>query len=300
MKRIFARFVLSATVLAASLSSAQAQAPSGRGLLSLGRKPATEGASRPSPMPTPVMNDNSVELAAMESRTITIPAAGSAVAGQGVPSAQLINSRNLVIDFELKGLGPSGIGTVELWYTRNGQTWRKFAGLPQTQSPFVLDVTEDGLFGFSVVAKNGMGIGKSPPQPGDAPQVWVDVDTTKPEVHLVSTEAGVDESGRTLTLHWTATDRNLVPRPITLSYAERPEGPWVPFVTNLENSGVYTWHMSPGLPSRVLVRVEAVDRIGNLSEDRSMMPSPLDLTRPSVTIRNVSRNGVIIQQTGGR
>src|SRR5262249_43710901 len=152
------------------------------------------------------------------------------------PSVQMVNSRSLVIDFELKGLGPSGVGEVELWYTRNGQTWRKFSGAAQSQSPFTVEVTEDGVYGFTVVASNGMGFGKTPPQPGDVPQVWVDVDTTKPEVHLQSTQAGVDASGRTLTLRWAATDRNLVTRPITLSYAENAQGPWIPFATNLDNS----------------------------------------------------------------
>src|SRR5262249_32594899 len=149
----------------------------------------------------------------------------------------------------LKGMGPSGIGAVELWYTRNGQIWYKYNGEgTQTQSPFIVEVAEDGLYGFTVVACNGVGIGKRAPQPGDAPQIWVDVDTTKPEVHLLITQAGADETGRTLTLRWTALDRNLVARPITLSYAERPQGPWIPFATNLENQGEYTWHISSGLP----------------------------------------------------
>ena len=295
MRRISAPLLLSAVVLAGSLATARGQGPAAsRVAFGYGRKmpPAP-----PAPMPAPVVQDSSVELAALESRTISVPATGSA--GSGTPSVQSVNCRSLVIDFELKGLGTSGIGSVELWYTRNGQIWRKYPGPAQSSSPFVVDVTEDGLYGFTVVAKNGMGIGKAPPRPGDPPHVWVDVDTTRPEVHLLSTQAGVDESGRTLTLRWTATDRNLVARPITLSYAENPQGPWMPFATNLDNSGFYSWRMSPGLPSQVLVRVEATDRVGNISGDQSAMPAPLDLTRPTAMIKNVSRNGIVIQQAGG-
>src|SRR5262249_50746928 len=166
MKRISTRLLLSAAVLAGSLSTASAQTASGRGLFNFGRKPQTAVASRPASTPSSAINDSSIELAAMEARTITIPAGPSASAPRQVaPSVQLVNCRSLVIDFELKGLGPSGVGGVELWYTRNGQTWRKFGGPPQMQSPFVVDVTEDGLYGFTVVATNGMGLGKTPPQP---------------------------------------------------------------------------------------------------------------------------------------
>jgi hypothetical protein len=246
--------------------------------------------------PQAPMQDSAVELATMESRTVTVPPlAGQG--GVGGPPMQAVNCRSLVIDFELKGLGSSGVGSVELWYTRNGQIWRKYPGPSQTQSPFVVDVTEDGLYGFIVLAKNGMGIGKAPPRTGDVPHVWIDVDTSKPEVHLLNTQAGVDENGRTMSLRWTATDRNLVARPITLSYAETPQGPWIPFATNLENSGYYTWRMSPGLPAQVLVRVEATDRVGNVGSDQSTLPAPLDLTRPTAMIKNVTRNGVVIQQT---
>jgi hypothetical protein len=311
MKRFSTALLLSAVTLAGSLTAAHGQATAGRSPYgyvnnwppAYGGAPA--GTSSPAagqrlvPVAAPAPAEAPVDLPAMEARTIVIPGTAdrtdAALAG---PSVQVVNSRNLIIDFELKGLGPSGVGEVELWYTRNGQSWRKFSGATQMQSPFTVDVTEDGLYGFVVVASNGMGLGKTPPKPGDVPQVWVDVDTTKPEVHLLGTQAGVEGNARTLTLRWSATDRNLVAKPITLSYSENAQGPWIPFATNLDNTGFYTWHMSSGLPAQVLVKVEATDRIGNIGEDQSTMPTPLDLTKPTVTIKNVSRNGTI-QQTEG-
>jgi hypothetical protein len=241
----------------------------------------------------------------MEPATINIdPNAGAlgttghSTTGMAIPGVQLVNSKHLIIAFDVKGTGPSGLGTVELFYTLNGQTWRKYGGGAQSQSPFVVDVADDGLYGFSVVAKNGVGLGKMPPVPGEAPQVWVEVDTMRPEVHLLGTQAGIDATGRTLSLRWTATDKNLVARPVTLSYAERAEGPWMPFATNVENCGHYTWHMSPGLPNQVLLKIEATDRVGNVGTDQTAMPAPVDLTRPEATITAISRNGVI-QQTKG-
>jgi hypothetical protein len=210
----------------------------------------------------------------------------------------MVNSRSLVIDFDMKDLGPSGVGDVELWYTRNGQTWAKSPGLPQQNSPFILEASEDGLYGFTVVARNGLGLAKPAPQPGEAPQMWVDVDTSKPEVHLLGTQVGGDDSGRTITFRWTATDRNLVAHPISMAYADRPEGPWIPFAMNLDNTGSYTWHPSSGLSGRLLVRVQAIDRVGNMGSDQTIMPDSQDLARPTATVRNVSRNGVIVPVKG--
>jgi len=122
----------------------------------------------------------------------------------------------------------------------------------------------------------------------------VDVDTEKPDIHLLSTEAGIDENGRTLTIRWSATDRNLVARPVTLFYADNPDGVWMPFAMNLENTGHYVWRMSPGMPSRVLVRISATDRVGNLGQDQSMMAAPIDGSTPTVTIKDIKRNGVIV------
>ncbi|MBV9126285.1 MAG: hypothetical protein JO112_23290 [Planctomycetes bacterium] len=246
--------------------------------------------------PEQALANPSTEVASLETATVTIHPNDQELPGRmevGGPSVQLVNSRNLVLDFEVKGTGPSGVGNVELWYTRNGQIWQKHRAASQVQSPFTIDVPEDGLYGFTVVAVNGVGLSRNPPHPGDVPQVWVEVDTLKPEVHLLSTKVGVDEMGRTLSLRWTATDKNLPARPITLYYAEQADGVWTPFATNLENSGHYVWHMSSGLPSQVLVRVDATDRVGNVGGDQSSMPTPMDLTRPSAEITHVGRNGTI-------
>jgi hypothetical protein len=256
--------------------------------------PVPQPAAMPVVTETMTMVDSSVELAAMQTATVTIdPNATSRGASAGGPPIQLVNSRSLVLDFELKGVGASGLGNIELYYTRNGQIWHKHNGPVPSQSPIPVDVSEDGLYGFTVVASNGVGLGRTPPQPGDPPQIWVEVDTTKPEVKLLSTQAGVDVNGRTLTLRWTATDKNLVNRPITLSYAEQAQGPWTPFATNVDNTGLYTWHMSPGLPNQVLLKVEATDRIGNVGDDQSAMPAPIDLSRPQAILMKASRNGVL-------
>jgi hypothetical protein len=252
-------------------------------------------APTPAPQPMQAPAEPPAEFVATPTPTVTIdPGAATRSPGSGGPAVQVINSKSLLLDFELKGVGPSGLGGVELWYTRTGQIWHKYEGALPTQSPIPVDVAHDGLYGFTIVVSNGVGLGRTPPQPGEPPQMWVEVDTTRPEVKLVSTQAAVDESGRTLIVRWTAADKNLVARPITLSYAEGAQGPWLPFATNVENTGVYVWHMSPGLPNSVLVKVEATDRVGNVGEDQSTQPAPIDLSRPQAALIKATRNGTLL------
>src|SRR5262249_33188406 len=170
--------LVSAALLGGTLSAARAANPPRWFLFDFGRPKTVQVPANPGKT---VIHDPALELIAQQQRTVTVQA--PAGTGPAAPNVRMVNSRSLVIEFEVKDMGPSGIGTVELWYTRDGQTWAKSPGMPQRQSPFVLDVSEDGLYGFSVVASNGMGIGKTMPLPGGVPQMWGDVDTTQPGDH---------------------------------------------------------------------------------------------------------------------
>jgi hypothetical protein len=245
-------------------------------------------------IPTMMTDGMIVEASAVAPAAVAIHQGGAfADTGAGIPNIRLVNTRSLVLNFDVQGTGSSGVGNVELWYTRNGQQWQKYQGGNQTQSPFAIDVPEDGLYGFSAVAVSGVGMVRHRPQPGDAPQVWIEADTTKPDVRILGTQAGADETGRTLTVRWSATDKNLGPRPITLYYAGAGQTTWAPFATNLPNTGHFTWRLAPGLPAQVLVRIEATDRVGNTGADQTNMPSPVDLARPSAVITGVANNGIM-------
>src|SRR5262249_31386977 len=159
------------------------------------------------------------------------------------------------VNYEVKDVGPSGVSGVELWYTQDGsKTWKKRDVPPQTQPPYIIEVNDEGLYGFTLLAKNGIGLSKDPPQAGDLPQVWVEVDLTKPVVHLSAVNARCSGKSQCVVIHWTAADKNLGPRPITLSYALKPEGPWNPIATNLENTGRYEWPLPADVPCRFLIR----------------------------------------------
>ena len=210
----------------------------------------------------------------------------------GDQGIHLVNNKRISLNYEIKEVGPSRVSLVELWLTRDGRNWQKFkedTGNGQTgpQPPFIVEVNEEGQYGFTLLARSGVGLGERPPQVGDPPQIWVEVDLTKPVVGIKSVDPPRSVDDRNLTISWSATDKNLSRQPITLSYAEQADGQWTPIASNLENTGRYVWAMPANVPFRLYVRVEAADRAGNIGSAQTANPILVDLSKPKVTITTV-------------
>jgi hypothetical protein len=204
----------------------------------------------------------------------------------------LVNSKRISLNYELKEVGPSKVSLVELWVTRDGRTWQKFKedtgnGQTSPQPPFIVEVSDEGQYGFTLIARSGVGLGERPPQVGDAPQVWVEVDLTKPVVRIQNIDPPRSVEDRNLTITWSASDKNLGRQPITISYSELAEGPWTPIAANLENNGRYVWPMPLNLPFRIFVKVEAADRAGNIGSAQTANPILVDLSKPKVNITTI-------------
>ena len=90
-----------------------------------------------------------------------------------------------------------------------------------------------------------------------------------------------------LSINWSARDKNLGNDPITLSYAEQPKGPWKTIADKLSNSGRFVWALPEQVPYQFYVRVEAVDRAGNIGEAITAELVKVDLATPKVKILNV-------------
>jgi hypothetical protein len=202
-------------------------------------------------------------------------------------SVRVVNSKRFNLDYEVRDVGSSGVAGVELWYTQDGNTWHKHDAKLHHRSPYVIEVAEEDLYGFTLVAHTGSGLSGRVPRTGDAPQVWVEVDVTRPAVRLLDVQPGTGAEAGTLDVLWQATDKNLDPHPITLSYAESADGPWAPIAAHLENTGRYAWHMPAGVPARLLVRIEALDRAGNVGAAQTPAPLAADVTLPTTSIRDV-------------
>jgi hypothetical protein len=202
------------------------------------------------------------------------------------PGKLWVNSTKIKLNYEVKEAGPSGVKAVELWYTRDGRTWDKYEER-EPKPPYAFEVHEEGIYGFTLLVRSGVGLSERPPRSGDPPQVWVEVDLTNPVVHWVNVDVGRGSDSGWLTITWKATDKNLGREPISLYYAKERQGPWTPIAARVENSGRYRWQMPEGIPYSFLVRVEATDQAGNRAVLDTPQPVLVDLAQPKGLILGV-------------
>lgn len=203
-------------------------------------------------------------------------------------TAQPINTRRFHLDYGIDSIDPSGVQRVDLWMTRDlGRTWTNWGTDPDTTSPFPVEVEEPGLYGFQIVIQSRDGLTGRPPQRGEAPDILVQVDTDAPRVEITKVPYGRGAEAGQLIIEWVATDPLMTLRPITLSYADQPTGPWTIIEKGLRNTGRYGWKAGADVPRKVYLRIEAADRAGNIGI--STLSQPIDLSGliPRARIRSV-------------
>ena len=215
-------------------------------------------------------------------RTPTLP---------GLPPGErprMVNSRTFELAYDVDSVGPSGIGRVELWGTRDaGQSWRRFTVENGKRSPLVVKVDDEGLYGFRAVVTNGAGIGGKPPKNGDTPDIWIGVDLTKPTARIVAAAPGVNSEAGRLIISWQADDLMLAARPVSLLFSQTRGGPWTPIASGMENTGRYAWLLDSHMPGQVYLRLEVRDEAGNIGIHEPPEAVVIDQSHPTVRIRDV-------------
>jgi hypothetical protein len=267
-------------------------------------RPASVGADAPR---LPAAKDNqlgmenpgtAIRQVASESRSdkAVLPASAEAV-GNALPetrspegnrssevSHQLINSTHATLAYQIDQPGPNGVGRVEVWMTRDkGQTWQFLCLDPDRTSPVEIDLPGDGLYGLSLAVGNGAGAA-APPAPGELPDWWVEVKTSKPIAQITS----VHPDNGAMIITWTVTDSCLKPEPIDLYYSARPDGPWLPIARGLRNDGSYRWTMSAVNLGEIYVRMEVTDRAGNVAECQTSQPVVRDSMKPKAHVIGIA------------
>jgi len=212
----------------------------------------------------------------------------------GVEQRRFVNTKRVTMNCELHEVGPSGVALVELWYTHDARSWnrgpeyRLVPGDDKDKHTITFDVASEGVYGITLLARSGVGLGDRPPQVGDRPHLWIEADWTKPEVKLHNVVVGTGADKGKLTVAWEARDKNLPREPITLSYGRAADGPWQPIATKLANNGRYVWMLpSENVPYQFHVKVEAVDRAGNIGEAITPELVKVDLSTPKVRILDI-------------
>ncbi|MCS7016692.1 MAG: hypothetical protein NZM42_11320 [Gemmatales bacterium] len=209
----------------------------------------------------------------------------------GVPM-RIVNSSEVSLAYSLEDVGPSGIACVELWMTRDGKVWTKLGEDDDRISPIIARLPGEGLYGLALAVRNGVGNGQPPPRAGEPPQLWLEVDLTPPRVQILGCEPSRGGENGILTVTWSASDKNLAARPISLYYATRPEGPWTTIATELENTGRFVWRIPTGTPYQFYLRIEAVDRAGNVGTAETSKPIIVDLSVPRGRLLGVEGRGL--------
>jgi hypothetical protein len=193
------------------------------------------------------------------------------------PTFRMFNSKRFTLNYEVRDGGANGPSHVEVWGTRDLRTWKRYDAVQQSPHMHVIEVKEEGTYGFTMVARNSAGEGKDSPKPGELPQLWVTVDTLKPVVQLLGVEMSLTSKSPSLVVRWLATDKNFGKRPITVSFAEQAEGPWLPLATGMDNTGRSELPVTSHLPKRTYLRVEATDLAGNVGTSQTVNPLRLDV-----------------------
>jgi hypothetical protein len=218
---------------------------------------------------------------------------------------QIINNRRVTMEYEVTKLGPSGVGSVDLYVTRDGGLkWNRVEGehgvapTPPgarpgevTRRTISVDVGADGVYGFYLVVKSGAGLSKESPKDGSAPQMRVEVDTTPPAVELYAPQPSASQND-VLVFSWKATDNRLAANPITLQWAERKEGEWRcigdPQMPNVPS---FSWRVPTNMPPKVYLRLTVRDAAGNAAVAETKTPVQIDLSVPEPHLIGLVRGG---------
>jgi hypothetical protein len=200
--------------------------------------------------------------------------------------ALLVGSPRFPLQYQVEDAGPDGPALVELWFTRDsGRSWSRMPEDPDRRSPYEVDLHGEGTFGLWLVVQSASGLGDPPPQPGDRPQSWVEVDATAPVVQLDRPRIGIGQSAGKILITWRATDPHLAPRPISISYRpDRPDASWTPIreADRVDNTGRFVWTLPGNVPPRFHLKIDAVDSLGNRGTVETTDGGPIlvDRTRP--------------------
>ena len=199
---------------------------------------------------------------------------------------RMTSSKRFNLDYSVDAAGPAGVEKIELWVTRNGgRDWDLDRVDEDRESPLLVEVTEEGVYGFRVVIVGKNGLASQTPRSGDLADLWVGVDATKPTVEITSAAYGSEDHAGQLDIRWTAGDDHLGSRPVTLSFSAQADGPWTTIAASLPNSGQYFWRVDSRVPDEFYLRLEVRDEAGNVAVHRLDQPLQSAGLTPKGSIR---------------
>ena len=136
------------------------------------------------------------------------------------------DSLRFSLDYELEAVGAGGAESIELYATTDGGvSWDRWGSDPDLKSPFDIETTEEGVFGFRIVVVSRSGLASPRPLSKETPDIVVVVDRTKPKVNITGALYGEGDRTGSLVIRYSCDDANLMQRPIALSVQRFAAGP---------------------------------------------------------------------------
>ena len=223
------------------------------------------------------------------------PTGAAPLASASLPAGErprMTSSKRFNLDYSVDAVGPAGVEKVELWVTRNnGRDWDLGWVDEDRESPLLVEVENEGIYGFRVVVVGKNGLASQTPRAGDLADLWVGVDATKPIAEITSAAYGSEAYAGQLDIRWTAVDDHLGNRPVTLSFSEKPDGPWTPIASGLPNTGQYLWRVDSRVPAQFYLRLEVRDEAGNVAVHRLDEPLQSAGLTPKGSVRGFAPLG---------
>ena len=202
--------------------------------------------------------------------------------------ARMTNSLHFQLDYELDSVGPGGVAEVQLWGSSDfGQTWARWSLDEDLRSPLDVRVEREGIYGLRVVIVGRNGLATLAPHAGDLADIWVGVDTTRPNARITSAIYGEGVHAGELDIRWEVIDESIGDRGVTLMFSEQPTGPWTTIAAGLPNTQQYYWSVDPNTPRQIYLRLEFRDDAGNTGEHQLVEPVSTIGLVPKAFIRSV-------------
>lgn len=236
----------------------------------------------------------------------------ASTAGRTQVPLHYVNTKSVTLNSNAS-VGPSGLTGATLWVADDKLEWKPGGELPAMAAPptttdkprvipvnFTYEAPKDGHYFFIIVVKNHVGPNRRAPVKGDNGEVQVIVDTTMPEVQILSTKvAASGDRGAVVDIRWSAKDANLAPVPVKLEYQAVGTTEWKAITPDwIDNTGQHTWAAPTGENHKFHIRVTAKDRAGNEGLTATKEPINVDLAKPVLEYADVVP-GLIPNRPGG-
>src|SRR5262249_20097770 len=153
---------------------------------------------------------------------------------------------------------------------------------------FDVEVNHEAVYGFRIVVVGKNGLATSTPQPGDAADIWVGVDMTRPRAKLTGAIYGQGEAAGKRDISLPGEGVKLGSGRITLSISDRPDGRFAPIAQAIPNTGHFLWEYDPRSPRQIFLRLEARDDAGNIAIEQLTEPIKVEGLEPKAQIRGFS------------